>query len=128
MGHAIVNKARLLEAGDDFNGMTERGLGFRHECRVFPRPANRAGTGRADSVGVHITQAFAESRQTIERPRAGVGGNIAACRQSFRESHGFSNSIEDSKLPVAQLADNHVKAVGAEIDRSDNCVPGRIRR
>jgi hypothetical protein len=64
---------------------------------------------------LHIAEQLPESRQAIKCTSAGVGCNIAALRQTRREPHGFFVAIDDRELPVAQLAYDHMKTVGAEI-------------
>jgi hypothetical protein len=69
---------------------------------------------------MHVTQAFAETGQTVDRAFACIIEQIALRRKTLGQSYCFANAIEDGELAMAQLADNHVKTVGAEIDGSDD--------
>jgi hypothetical protein len=108
--------------------MAERYLGLGHKGAVLASTPNRTGTRGPHLAGVNIAKALAESRQAIERAFARRGGNVAAARKALGQAHRFANSIENSELAMAQLANDHVKAVGTEIDRRDDLGPIGLRR
>jgi hypothetical protein len=126
--HASVNQARFLQSRDNFDWMAERYFGLGHERAVLASAPNRAGTRGPHLAGVDVAKALAESRQAIERAFARRRGNVAAAREALGQAHGFANSIENSELAMAQLANDHVKAVGTEIDRRDDLGPIGFRR
>ena len=82
--------------------------------------AHRAGTGSAHAVGVHVAQALAKLRQAGRARDPRILGDIALSDKALGKAHGFADAIEDRELPVAQLADDHVKTVGAEVDGRDD--------
>jgi hypothetical protein len=52
---------------------------------------------------------------------------VTAGRQPLREPDGLSNAIDDDELAMAQLADDHVKTVGSEVNGSDDLRRGARR-
>ena len=68
---------------------------------------------------MHITQPLAKPGQAINRSIPGVFTKTAVCAQALREPNCLSQTIDDHKLAVAKLADDHVKTVGSQIDRSN---------
>jgi hypothetical protein len=68
---------------------------------------------------MHILQALAKSGQAFECSLPGGSCQRSLLVQSFRQPHRFSDAIDNRKLAVAKFADNHVEAVGAEVDCSD---------
>src|SRR5690606_24168464 len=79
---------------------------------------------------MHVPQALAEARQARERAPLRGRGKLTARLQPFGQAHGFLEAVDDRELPVAQLADDHVEAVRAEIDGGDDGArrPPRRRR
>ena len=117
---AHVDKAGFLDTGDDFYRMAERLLGLAHEPGILARAPDRARTGRADAGSVHFAKPLAEQRQAVQCSCSGVRREIATFGQSLREADGFLDAVDNRELPVSQLADDHVKTVGAEVNRSDD--------
>jgi hypothetical protein len=120
VGHALVDQARLFPSGDDLDRMAERRLGLGHEPGVLAGAPDRARSRRPDAGRVHLPESFAETREAVDRADACVGGEVAALRQAFGEAYGLANAVDDDELAMPQLADDHVKAVGTEIDGRDD--------
>ncbi len=89
---------------------------------LFQKPAlalcapQRIGADHAHAVRVHGAQPLAE---TFEAAQRAVGGRLIqppAVAHAGREAHHFAQAVQDDELAVRIPRDDHVKAVGAEID------------
>ena len=67
--HSLVYQASLFKARDDVDRVSQRGFGFGHEAGILASAADGTGPGCPDASGMHIAQAFAETRQAIDCPR-----------------------------------------------------------
>ncbi len=126
--HAVIDETGFLEARHDLDRVAQRRLGLVHEAGVLVRPANGARTCGTNPVRMDVAQTLTKTRQAVERTNAGIRGDDALVREALGQAHGFANAIENRELPVAQLADDHVKAVGAEVDSRDDLGLGVLRR
>jgi len=106
------------------------------KCRTVAGAPQCTCTGCTYARGMHVLQALAESGQAFERSLPGGGCQRSPLVQSFGQTHRFLDAIDNRKLAVAKFADNHMEAVGAEVDCSDylgigvtfSVVSGRICR
>jgi len=73
--HAQVDESRLLHAGNDFDRMPESLARTLEERLLAVRQAQRVGAHHAHAVGLHVTQALAETLQAGER-----AGRYLLCR------------------------------------------------
>ena len=71
MRDARIDEASLLQPGDDFDRMTERGAGALEKPALALRAAQRIGAHDAHAVGMHGPQALSEALQAAQRARRG---------------------------------------------------------
>ena len=77
-------------------------------------------TDHAHAVGAHGAQPLSESFQAAQCAiRRGVI-QPAAVAQAGGQTHHLAQSIEDDELAVRITRDDHVKAVGAQIDGGEH--------
>ena len=69
---------------------------------------------------MHVAQALTETGQTVYCALSCSFRELAIFGKPFRQPYWLSQSIDDAELTVAKLADDHVKAVGSQINRRDN--------
>jgi hypothetical protein len=84
------------------------------------RRARRIGADDADAVGMHVGEALSETLQAGDGPVRDDLVEAAVLAHAVRESHHFAQPVDDDELPVHVTGDDHVKAVGAEIDRRED--------
>ena len=128
--HTLVDQPGFLDARDNLDRVAECRFGFGHESEILARASDRAGTSRAYVGRAHRTQTLAKLGQAGNRPLPGSRRQRAVVRQTLGQAHGFPEAIDDRELAMAQLADDHVKTVGSEVDgRNDlRLVCCRFRR
>ena len=82
--------------------------------------AQRAGTGSANIGGMHVLKTFAETSQAVECAKPRRLSEIPVLFEAFGQAHGFFQTVDDGELAVAQLPDDHMETVGAQIDGRQN--------
>ena len=115
-----VDQARLFQPGDDFDGMTERGAGALQEPALALGAAQGIGADHAHAVGVHGAQPLPEA---FEAAQCALGRRVvqpAAVAQARGQSHHLAETIQNDQLAVRITRDDHVKAVGAQIDGGEH--------
>ena len=100
--------------------MPQRLLGFFDETGIPIDPAQRAGPDNPNLVGVHVANALAETAQALQRDALALLAEYVVFIESGGEAHHFAQAIDHRRLPVRQPRDDHVKAVGAEVDRGED--------
>ena len=77
----------------------------------------RTGTGDdADLVRLHVAQALAEPAQAGERAFLARVVETALAVETRREPDHLAQAIDDRRLSVLRASDDHVEAVGPEVD------------
>jgi hypothetical protein len=69
---------------------------------------------------MHVAQTLADAGQAVQCPLFRGNRELAFIIKAFGQPDRFLQAINDRKLAVAKLADDQVKAVGTEIDGSNN--------
>ena len=124
MRDAEVYQARLLDARDDLDGLTERLLGLREERIGVARAAQRVGADDAYLVRLHVAQSLAETPQAGERTLLARLVERPLRVEPGRQANHLPQPIHDRRLAVLVARHDHVKTVGAEVDRGHDL--GRI--
>ena len=70
----------------------------------------------AQLVGVNLAQSLTEALEAGERSRSDLSIETTLLVEARAETYAFAKTIDDRELPVDIPGDNHVKAVGTEID------------
>ena len=117
MGHAEVDQARFLAAGDDFDGVPQRGFGGDQEALGRAQLADRVGRHRADPRRRQFGDALAEALQAGEGAVAHVRCQPAEPVQPLSHAHRFAQAVDHPQLAEHALRHHHVEAVGAEVER-----------
>ena len=108
--------------------MTERFFRVIEKVTAVTRPPQRAGAGGANPGRMHIAQALTETGQAIQRACPGCTGQGPFVLQPFRQADRLLETVDNGELAVPQLADDHVKTVGTEIDGSEYFRDGIVAR
>jgi hypothetical protein len=117
--HAQVDEAGLFAAGDHLDRVAERRLGGPQEDAAVAHLPQGVGADRAHRVVRQGAQALAEARQAVQGALLRLDGELLALVQAGAQAHALAQAVDDLELTVVQVGDDHVKAVGAEIDRGD---------
>ena len=115
MRDAGIDEARLFQAGNDLDGVAERGACALQEPALALRPPQRIGAHDPHAVGMHGAQALTES---LEASQGAVGGVIvqpAAVAETRGEADHLAQPVQDDELAVRVARDHHVKAIGAQV-------------
>ncbi len=123
MGDAQVHQARFLGARKDLDRDPQGPAGLVEEVLGF---LGVSQGGRSD--GPHapqgdVAQALGEALQARQGPLDRLGGQLALL-EATSQAHGIPQAIEDGQLLAEEASDDHVKAVGSEVDRGDGSVLG----
>ena len=78
-------------------------------------------------VGFH-TVADSSARQAAERPLADLGRQLAVGRQAHGHPHRVAQAVDHLQAAIGEARNDHVEAVGAEVDGSQRLVVGQIGR
>ena len=116
MRDAGIDEPRLFQAGDDFDGVPERGPGAFQEPALAPGMPQGVGANDPHAVRAHGTQPLAETLQAAQRALGGGIVQAPAVMQARGQTHHFAQSIEDHQLPVGMARHHHVEAVAPQID------------
>ena len=96
--------------------MPEGGTRALQEPALAPCAPQRIGTDHAHAVRLHGAQALSESFEASQCPLRGRLVQPAAVGEAPGQADHFAQSIEDDELAVRMTRNDHVKAVGAEVD------------
>nr|AMK59572.1 conserved hypothetical protein [uncultured bacterium UPO75] len=127
VGDAQINEPRLLDAGDDFDGMPQRALGIEQKTRAIGGPAQRVGARRAHRARRQAAQALAETAQTGQRLGADGRRQVAVGVQPGAQAHRFAQAVDHLQRIAADARHHQVKAVRAQVHGRDG-VEGRTGR
>ena len=100
--------------------MAERGARALQEPALAPGAAQGIGADDTHAVGAHGAQPLPESFETAQCAVRGGVIQPAAVAQARGQAHHFAQSIEDDELAVRITRDDHVKAIGAQIDGGEH--------
>ena len=118
--HPEVNQSRLFDAGDDFDRVAERVARALQESPAAVRLAQGVGADDAHAFGAHVAQALAEPFEALQCTLGRVATEAALFVEARSESNHLAQAIEHDQLPVVVTGDDHVKAVGAEVNRRED--------
>ena len=124
MHDTVVNQPGFLDARDDFNRVTQRPLGFLAKVAAVAGTSQRTGSGGTYAGRMHISKPFAESRQAIQCALPRSLGQRALVLESFGQPYRFFEAIDNCELSMTKLTDDHVKAVGAQVDGGEDLAIG----
>ena len=117
VGHAEIDEPGLLVPGDDLDGVAQRPLGRNEELRAPAHGAQRVGAHRPHLAPAQTAQSLPEPPQARQGALAGLGGQPTVLVQPRRELQLLAELIDHLQRPaVADLRDDHVEAVGAQVD------------
>ena len=101
-------------------GMAERGARALQEPALALRAPQRIRADHAHAVGMHGAQPLSEA---LEAAQGAVGSRLveaAAVAQAGGQAHHLAQPVQYDELAVRVARDDHVKAVGAEIDGGED--------
>ncbi len=120
MRDARVDEARLFHARNDFDGMPERLARPFEEGLLAAGDPQGVGAHDAHAARMHGAQALPESLQAGERARGRFLVDAAVLFDARSQAHHLAQPVDDDELAVRIPRHDHVKAIGAEIDRSQH--------
>ena len=104
----------------DRSGMSERG------ARSFQKPAlalcspQGVGADHTHAVGLHRAQALTEALEASQCAFCRGIIQPPAVTQAGGKAHHFPEPVKDYELAVRMTRDDHVKAVGAQVDGGED--------
>jgi hypothetical protein len=104
--------------------MAKRFFRFDEKCLSVPSTAQRVGADDADLVRAHVAQPLTEPPQAREGALLARRVERALFVETRCQAHHFAQAIHDRRLAMLIAGDDHMKAVGAQIDRGHNL--GRV--
>ena len=125
---SVIDEPRFLDTRDDFDRMAQCGLGLRHKSEIFVRAPDRTGACCPYAGRMHVAQSLTEYGEAMQGPGTGISRKVACCRESLGQPHGFTNTIDNSELPMPQFAHDHVKTVGTKVNGRDDFGSVGVRR
>jgi hypothetical protein len=128
-GHAGVDQARLLAAGDDLDRVAQRGLRTQQEGVAVARLAQGLRGHRAHLAGLEAGQARGEAAQAGQAALGRLFGQQAVGVEAGAQAHGLLQVVDAAVAAVCrQLADLEPEAVGAHVDRGQRLGERRRQR
>jgi hypothetical protein len=116
VGHAGVDQARLLAAGDDLDRVAQRGLRAQQEGVAVARLAQRLRGHGAHLPGSKPARRCGEAPQAGQAALRGLFGQQAVGVEAGAQAHGLLEVVDAAVAAVLQLPDLQPEAVGAHVD------------
>ncbi|RMO08338.1 hypothetical protein ALQ47_05272 [Pseudomonas cichorii] len=116
---AEIDQARFLAAGNDFHGMSQDLFGAMDEfvaVACFTQGVGAHDTYRAQWQAV---DQLGEALEAIEPALHGLFVELALVIDARRQLNLFTQALKDAYLVLMHLGNDHMKAVGAQVDRCD---------
>ncbi|MDT4861417.1 hypothetical protein FQZ97_960230 [compost metagenome] len=116
MGDAEVDQSRFFAAGDDFNRMAQDFLGAADKFATVVGFAQGVG---ADDAHCALRQAggqLGEAAQAVDAALHGFLTEHAPLVDTGSQLHLVPQALEDTDLAVVGLGQDHMEAVGAQVD------------
>ena len=119
MGHALIDQAGFLAAGNHLDGVPERRLCGQQESLRIRQLANRVGGNGAHMMGLEPFQALAKTCQARERGFTAVPRERSVLAQAGGEANGLAQAINNPQLPMGVSCYHQMKTVGANVRGGD---------
>ncbi len=116
VGDAQIDQARLLAAGDHFDGMPERAFGRHQEGLRGRQLAHGIGGDRAHPLRRDVADALAKPRQASIGTLARLRRQAAAGIQPVRQANRLAQPVDHPQLTEQVLRHHHVETVGPQVD------------
>src|SRR5690606_33270087 len=120
VGDAEVDEPRLFDTGDDVDRMPERDARAIEKSTLAARAPQRVRTDGANARRLHIRKPLTESLEAFDCSLYRGALQATLLIESGSQADHFSQAIDDDELPVRIPGNDHVKAIGAEIDGGDD--------
>ena len=119
MGHAQIDQAGFLTAGNYLDLMTEDLLGAADEHRAVARLTQ--GVGADDAYGAFRQRVgeLGEAAQAVEPALHCFFAELTLVVQACGQLHFVAEALEDANFVTVGLGQHHVKAVRTQVDGSD---------
>ena len=117
VGHAEIDQPRLLDTGNDFHRVAQRGLRSFQKAPCVCRPPQRIGSDDAYPARVHLLQPLSEPPQAVQRTAGDRFAELPTGIKPRCQPHHLPDPVDDRELPVPQPGDHHVETVGSQIHR-----------
>jgi hypothetical protein len=109
---AVINKPCFFDSRNDFNRMPQTHGGLTNEIRGSSEFSQGTRSNNTNGIGMNGANTFTESRQAIE-------GDFLTVFTS-RQSNHFTQPVDHFGLPMGQPGNDHVKAVGTQVNSGEN--------
>src|SRR6185437_5987609 len=125
---ARINESRLLHAGDDLDGMSERLAGALEEGLLAMGDTEGIRSNDTDAVRTHVAQPLAKTLQTRQSTRRHLLVDAAILLNSRGQAHHLTQTVDDDELAVRIPRHDQMETVGAEVYRGEDVGNGMRRR
>ena len=120
MGYPEVDQARFFVATDDIDAMPEQVFCLGEKTRRVARLAQGIGADHAHCIGGQAAHPFAKLRETLQRACHGGGAQLIVWAKTGAQAHHMADPVDHAEMIANRMGNDHVKAVGTEIDRRDS--------
>ena len=100
--------------------MAEGLFRLRYETACIVCRSQGIGAYRTYVPGIQLAQTLTEAMQAGQRPLLRLDGKQLPCIEPVSQPYHFPMTVDNAQLPVLEASNNHLKAVGAEINSRDN--------
>ncbi|RMQ45641.1 hypothetical protein ALQ04_05436 [Pseudomonas cichorii] len=120
---AEIDQARFLATGNDFHGMAEDCFGAMDEFVAIAGLAQGVGADDAHGAERQAVDQLGEALEAIEPALHGLFVERAFFSDACSQLNLFTQALKYADLALIRLGNDHVKAVGTQVDR---CNQGKI--
>ncbi len=117
VGHAAVDQARFLHAGNDLDLVAQRALGRGDESGALLHLAQGIGADHTHPLRRDAVQALAEARQAVQRACLRLRREPVLGVQTGAQADRVAQTVDYLQLAAALTRHHHVEAVGAKVHR-----------
>ena len=117
MCYSEINQTRFLNPADHLDRTAQQSLGLGQETSAVTGLAQGISAHNTNLAGRDLAQTLTEAGQTIQSALAGFPTQPLLFVQSGGKLDHFFHPVQHLQMTVYHSCDNHMKAVGAKIDR-----------
>ncbi len=116
VGHAEIDQAGLLAAGNHLDGVVQYLFGAFQEGLGVLGHAQRIGADHAQVGGIDTVQVPCEAGQAGQCARLGLVGQAAAVVEAGAELHLLRQPLQELDLAMVEAGDGQMETVGTQVD------------
>ncbi|MCY1407257.1 hypothetical protein D9M71_225520 [compost metagenome] len=119
VGHTKVDQARFFAPGDDFHGMAEDFFGAANELATIARLAQGVGANDTHRPQGQAVDQLGKALEAVEPALHGLFAEPSFFIDAGGQLNLLSEPLKNADLAMDGLGQDHMEAVGAQVDGSD---------